>query len=108
MTNQTASTVPRGKLIVIFLRLILGILMAALDQTIVATALPNIATDLHGFQAISWIVTAYLLGQTISMPVYGKLSDYLGRRNAFQLAIVIFLAGSVVAGLSQSMGMLIA
>ncbi|HLR28261.1 MAG TPA: MDR family MFS transporter [Ruania sp.] len=108
MTNQAESTVPRGKLIVIFLGLILGILMAALDQTIVATALPNIATDLHGFEAISWIVTAYLLGQTISMPVYGKLSDYLGRRNAFQLAIVIFLAGSVVAGLSQSMGMLIA
>lgn len=107
-TAQAESTLPRGKIIVIFLGLILGILMAALDQTIVATALPNIATDLQGFSAISWIITAYLLGQTISMPIYGKLSDYLGRRNAFQLAIVIFLAGSVVAGLSQSMGMLIA
>ncbi|WP_370517213.1 DHA2 family efflux MFS transporter permease subunit [Pseudactinotalea sp. HY160] len=99
---------PRRKLIVIFVGLILGILMAALDQTIVATALPTIAADLNGLEQISWIITIYLLGQTIAMPIYGRVGDLIGRRNAFHVAIVIFLAGSVVAGLSQDMGMLIA
>jgi EmrB/QacA subfamily drug resistance transporter len=93
---------------VIFIGLLLGILMSALDQTIVATALPTIASDLHGLKEISWIITAYLLGQTISIPIYGKIGDFIGRRNAFHLAIAIFLAGSIVTGLSQSMGMLIA
>ncbi|MGH3098175.1 MAG: MFS transporter [Streptosporangiales bacterium] len=100
--------IPRKRLIVIFIGLILGILMAALDQTIVATALPHIAADLNGLDEISWIITTYLLGQTISMPLYGKVGDFIGRRNAFHLAIAIFLAGSIVAGLAQSMGMLIA
>jgi EmrB/QacA subfamily drug resistance transporter len=99
---------PRRRLIIIFIGLILGILMSALDQTIVATALPTIAGDLHGLQEISWIITVYLLAQTIAIPVYGKVGDYIGRRNAFHLAIGIFLVGSVLAGLSQSMGMLIA
>ncbi len=118
MTTQTATahtTPPPGqssqystrKLITIFIGLILGILMAALDQTIVATAMPTIASDLHGLSEYSWIITAYLLAQTISMPLYGKLGDFIGRRAAFQLAIVIFLVGSVLAGLSQSMLMLI-
>src|SRR5699024_1379800 len=98
----------QGKIIVIFLGLILGILMAALDQTIVATAMPTIAVDLDGLSAISWIIAVYLLGQTIAMPVYGKVGDFIGRRNAFHLAIVIFLVGSVFAGLAGSMGMLIA
>jgi MFS family permease len=89
----TSSTVSRAKLIVIFIGLLLGILMAALDQTIVATALPTIAADLNGLKEISWIITAYLLGQTISIPVYGKVGDVIGRRNAFHLAIGIFLAG---------------
>ncbi len=101
------SGIPRRRLIVIFIGLILGILMAALDQTIVAAALPHIAADLHGLQSISWIITVYLLAQTIAMPLYGKVGDYIGRRNAFHLAIAIFLFGSVVAGVAQSMGMLI-
>jgi EmrB/QacA subfamily drug resistance transporter len=104
----TSTGIPRGRIIVIFVGLLLGILMSALDQTIVSTALPHIASDLSGFQQITWIITAYLLAQTIVMPVYGKVGDFIGRKRAFQLAIVIFLAGSVVAGLSQSMGMLIA
>ena len=98
----------RKRLITVFIGLILGILMAALDQTIVATALPTIAADLHGLQSISWIITAYLLAQTIAMPLYGKFGDIVGRKLAFQIAVVIFLVGSVVAGLAQSMGMLIA
>jgi EmrB/QacA subfamily drug resistance transporter len=100
--------IPVRRVIIIFIGLILGILMAALDQTIVSTALPEIGSSLHGFQEISWIITTYLLAQTITMPVYGKLSDFIGRKRAFHLAIVIFLVGSVIAGLSTSMNMLIA
>ena len=105
--EEADSGLPRGRLIVIFVGLMLGILMAALDQTIVATALPTIAGDLNGLSQISWLITAYLLCQTIAMPVYGKVGDFIGRRNAFQLAIAIFLAGSVVAGIAPNMGVLI-
>src|SRR5699024_9076728 len=98
----------RGRLITIFIGLIMGILMAALDQTIVATAMPTIADDLNGLQSFSWIFTTYLLGQTIAMPLYGKVGDIIGRKLAFHVAIVIFPAGSVIAGVAQSMGMLIA
>lgn len=97
----------RGRLITIFIGLILGILMAALDQTIVATALPTIAADLNALQSISWIITTYLLAQTIAMPLYGKVGDIIGRKPAFHLAIAIFLVGSVVAGVAQSMDWLI-
>lgn len=99
---------PRGRLVVIFVGLILGILMAALDQTIVATALPTIARELGGLEEQAWIITIYLLTQTITIPLYGKASDLIGRKLAFQLAVAIFLVGSVVAGLAQSVGMLIA
>lgn len=107
-TVTVASGMPRKRVIIIFIGLILGILMAALDQTIVATALPTIAGDLNGLEAISWIITAYLLAQTIAMPLYGKVGDIIGRKLAFQVAIGIFLVGSVLAGIAQSMGMLIA
>jgi EmrB/QacA subfamily drug resistance transporter len=83
-------------------------LLAALDQTIVSTALPTIVGDLGGAQHLSWIVTAYLLASTASTPLWGKLGDLYGRKIFFQAAIVIFLVASAVAGLSQSMGELIA
>ncbi len=83
--------------------LLLGMLLAALDQTIVATALPTIVGDLHGGSHLSWVVTAYLLASTASTPIWGKLGDQYGRKRFFQGAIVVFLAGSVLAGLSQSM-----
>ena len=86
----------------------LGMLLAALDQTIVATALPTIVGDLGGASHLSWIVTAYLLASTASTPLWGKLGDMYGRKRLFQAAIVIFLAGSALSGLSQSMGELIA
>ena len=86
----------------------LGMFLAALDQTIVGTALPTIVNSLHGLNHISWVVTAYLLTSTISTPLYGKLSDQFGRKGLFQFAIVIFLIGSALAGLSQNMGQLIA
>jgi EmrB/QacA subfamily drug resistance transporter len=83
-------------------------LLAALDQTIVSTALPTIVGDLGGAEHLSWIVTAYLLASTVSTPLWGKLGDLYGRKIFFQAAIVIFLVASAVAGLAQSMGELIA
>src|SRR5919197_2842063 len=86
----------------------LGMLLAALDQTIVATALPTIVVELGGLNHLSWVGTAYLLAQTVSTPLYGKLGDQYGRKPMFQIAIVIFLAGSALCGAAQSMGQLIA
>jgi EmrB/QacA subfamily drug resistance transporter len=88
--------------------LLLGMLLAALDQTIVATALPTIAGDLHGLSHIAWVVTAYLLASTVSTPLWGKLGDQYGRKQFFQAAIVIFLIGSALSGLAHSMIELIA
>jgi EmrB/QacA subfamily drug resistance transporter len=88
--------------------LMLGMLLAALDQTIVATSLPTIVGDLGGLNQLSWVVTSYLLASTVSTPLYGKLGDLYGRKSLFQLAIVIFIAGSMLSGLSQNMPELIA
>src|SRR5205807_7405468 len=89
---------------VVFSGLMAGMLLAALDQTIVATALPTIVGDLGGLRQLSWVVTAYILTSTVSVPLWGKVSDLLGRKRIFQAAIVVFLAGSALAGLSQNMG----
>ena len=98
----------RRQVFLIIGALLLGMLLAALDQTIVATALPTIAGDLHGLAHLSWVVTAYLLASTVSTPLWGKLGDQYGRKVFFQAAIIIFLIGSVLAGISQSMPELIA
>src|SRR3954447_25254431 len=87
----------------IFGALMLGMLLAALDQTIVSTALPTIVGDLGGINHLSWVVTAYLIATTASTPLYGKLGDMYGRKPVFQIAVVLFLIGSVLCGLSQSM-----
>jgi EmrB/QacA subfamily drug resistance transporter len=84
-----------------------GMFLGAIDQTIVATALPAMAGELHGIEYMSWAVAAYLLTSTASTPIYGKLSDLYGRRPLFVSAIAIFLIGSVICGAAQSMGMLI-
>jgi EmrB/QacA subfamily drug resistance transporter len=102
------TVIDQRRLLVIIGALLLGMLLAALDQTIVATALPTIAGDLHGLSDLSWIVTAYLLASTASTPLWGKLGDQYGRKVFFQAAIVIFLAGSVLSGLSTSILELIA
>ena len=91
----------------VFAALMLGMFLAALDQTIVSTALPTIVGDLGGLNHLSWVVTSYLLASTVSTPLYGKLGDMIGRKPVFLAAILIFLAGSMLAGLSQSMGELI-
>jgi MFS family permease len=96
------------RLLVIYLALMLAMLLAALDQTIVSTALPTIVSDLGGLSHLSWVVTAYLLASTATTQVWGKLGDQYGRKNLFLAAIVIFLAGSVLCGQSRNMGMLIA
>ncbi|MPZ61338.1 MAG: DHA2 family efflux MFS transporter permease subunit [Propionibacteriales bacterium] len=85
-----------------------GLFLAALDQTIVATALPRITSDLGGLDKLSWVVTTYLLTSTASTPLWGKLSDLYGRRLIFQAAIGIFVLGSLLTGAAQSMGELIA
>jgi EmrB/QacA subfamily drug resistance transporter len=87
--------------------LMAGMLLAALDQSIVGTALPTIVSQLGGIDKLSWVVTAYLLTSTAATPLWGKISDIYGRRIIFQAAIVIFLIGSALAGLSQNMGELI-
>jgi EmrB/QacA subfamily drug resistance transporter len=96
------------RVLVIISALMLGMFLAALDQTIVSTALPTIVADLHGASHLSWIVVAYLLAATVSTPLWGKLGDQYGRKAFFQGAIVIFLGGSILSGLSHSMIELIA
>ncbi|MFE7192537.1 DHA2 family efflux MFS transporter permease subunit [Kitasatospora sp. NPDC057541] len=88
--------------------LLLAMLLAALDQTIVSTALPTIVSDLGGLEHLSWVVTAYLLASTAATPLWGKLGDMYGRKVFFQASIVIFLLGSVLCGIAQNMGELIA
>jgi EmrB/QacA subfamily drug resistance transporter len=92
----------------IFVAVLLGMLLAALDQTIVATALPTVVADLGGAGHQSWVVTSYLLASTIVTAVVGKLGDLFGRKTVFQAAVLFFLAGSVLCGLSGSMTMLVA
>jgi EmrB/QacA subfamily drug resistance transporter len=98
----------RRRILLIIGALMLGMLLAALDQTIVSTALPTIVGDLKGGSHIAWVITAYLLATTVSTPLWGKLGDQYGRKIFFQAAIVIFLVGSILSGLSNSMFMLIA
>src|ERR1700733_691979 len=98
---------PRGGLVLVYAALMLGILLAALDQTIVSTALPTIVGDLGGLNHISWVITAYLLATTASTPLWGKLGDQYGRKRLFQASIVIFLIGSALCGLSQTLVQLI-
>ncbi|MER6027673.1 MFS transporter [Streptomyces sp. NPDC001851] len=92
----------------VFCGLMLALLLAALDQMIVATALPKIVGDLHGLNRMSWAITAYLLTSTIGLPLYGKLGDLFGRKGVFQFAIAVFVVGSALAGRSRSMDQLIA
>ncbi|MFD5747719.1 MFS transporter [Streptomyces sp. NPDC127033] len=87
--------------------LLMGLLLAALDQTIVSTALPTIVSDLGGLEHLSWVVTAYLLASTAATPLWGKLGDQYGRKKLFQTAVVIFLVGSALCGIAQNMPQLI-
>jgi EmrB/QacA subfamily drug resistance transporter len=96
---------PKAALIV---SLMLAMVLAALDQSVLATALPAIASDLHGIESLSWVVTVFMLTSTISAPLYGKLSDLYGQRPLFMLSIAVFVGASVLCGACTSMGQLIA
>ena len=104
---QPKAALNQREILVVFSGLLLGMLLAALDQTIVATALPTIVSDLGGLNELSWVVTAYILASTASTPLWGKIGDLMGRKRIFQAAIVLFLLGSAASGLSQNMGELI-
>jgi EmrB/QacA subfamily drug resistance transporter len=112
-TVLPAADVPKvamthGQIMAVIWGLMIGLFLAALDQTIVATALPTMVGELGGLEQLSWVVTAYLLASTVTAPLYGKISDLYGRKVVFQAAIILFLAGSVLCGLSQNMAQLIA
>lgn len=98
----------RAQIRTVFIGLMLALLLAALEQMIVATALPKIVGELHGLDRMSWAITAYLLTSTVGLPIYGKLGDLFGRKGVFQFAIVVFVVGSALAGWSRSMEQLIA
>jgi EmrB/QacA subfamily drug resistance transporter len=102
-----AAALTHRQIQIVFIGLMGGMLLASLDQTVVATALPTIVGELGGLQHLSWVITAYLLASTSSMPLYGKLSDLYGRKLLFQAAIGIFLVGSILSGIAQDMIQLI-
>src|SRR5712671_530677 len=95
------------QILIAFSGLVLAMLLAALDSTIVSTALPTIVSELGGLERLAWVVTVYLLAQTIVTPIYGKLGDLYGRKIVLQSAIVLFLIGSALCGMSQNMTQLI-
>jgi len=105
---SAAGPLSHRQILGVFAGLMTAMLLAALDQTIVSTALPTIVGELGGLSHLSWVVTAYLLASTVSVPLYGKISDMYGRKNLFQFAIVLFMIGSVASGAAQTMGQLIA
>jgi EmrB/QacA subfamily drug resistance transporter len=107
-THEMVGDRTHKEVMFIIYALMLAMLLAALDQTIVSTALPKIASDLHGLNKYSWVATAYLLTSAVSTPLYGKISDMFGRKRVLQSAIIIFLIGSALCGLSQTMTELVA
>ena len=102
-----STTLSRGRLISVLIGVMLGMLLAALDQTVVGTALPRIVASLGGLDHYAWVATSYLLASTVSIPIYGKLSDIYGRRTFFIGGMVLFLVGSALSGTSQDMTQLI-
>ena len=106
-SGQSGGPLTHKEIMIVLSGLMTGMLLAALDQTIVSTALKNIVEDFNGLNHYTWVVTAYLLTSTASTPLYGKISDLYGRRPVFQFAIITFLIGSFLAGASQNMTQLI-
>src|SRR5690348_9939629 len=98
----------RREVMVVLPGLLLAMLLAMLDNMIASTAMPHIVGELHGLEHLSWVVTAYVLGTTVSTPLWGKIGDLYGRKNIFITSIVLFLAGSALCGFSQNMTELIA
>src|SRR5919197_3745067 len=101
------ATMSRPQLILVVASAMLGMLLAALDQTIVGTAMPRIIAQLNGLEHYAWVATAYLLASTVMVPIYGKLSDIYGRKPFFLLGMLLFLLGSALSGVSPTMTQLI-
>src|SRR3954463_480135 len=102
-TTDVPAALGHRQILIAISGLLLVMLLAALDSTIVSTALPTIVSELGGLEHLAWVVTGYLLAQTVVTPVYGKLGDLYGRKIVLQTATVIFLIGSALCGLSRSM-----
>jgi EmrB/QacA subfamily drug resistance transporter len=107
-TTSPPQALDGRRVLLTFSGLLLAMLLASLDQTIVSTALPTIVGELGGIGQLSWVVTAYMLAATVTIPLWGRVSDLYGRKRLFQAAIVVFLAGSALSGAAQSLGQLIA
>ena len=105
--QPVSESVSKRRLVFIVIGVLLGMLLGAVDQTVVGTAMPQIIYDLHGLQHYAWVFTAYMLASTVSVPIYGKLSDIYGRRGFFLVGMILFLTGSALSGMSQSMTQLI-
>src|SRR6058998_3335128 len=105
--SEAPAVIAHRQILIAFSGLVLAMLLAALDSTIVSTALPTIVSELGGLEHLAWVVTVYLLAQTIVTPIYGKLGDLYGRKIVLQSAIILFLIGSALCGLSQNMTQLI-
>ena len=110
LTDRSATLPPtpdRARMNLVFVTVMLGMLLSALDQTIVSTALPTIVGDLGGAGHMSWVVTAYMLAETISTVLAGKFGDLFGRKRVFQLSVLIFIVGSFFCGMAWDMTTLI-
>lgn len=105
--KQSSSQAGAPSIRLLFSALLLVMLLSALDQTIVSTALPTIVGELGGLDKLSWVVTAYILTSTIVVPLYGKFGDLFGRKRVLQIAIVLFLLGSALCGVAQNMTQLV-
>src|SRR5215211_1386535 len=105
MNDRAVYPLGKRRTLIVFFGLLLGMLLAALDQPNVSSALPRFVRDLGGFQHYSWVFSAYMLGATVTVPLYGKLSDIYGRRPSFLLGITLFSPGSIISGLAASMEM---
>ena len=103
MTKSSPQTLSKRELYTVFGALMLGMFLSALDGTIVSTALPTIVGELKGANHLSWVVVAYLLASTVSTPLWGKLGDLFGRKNLYLASIVLFLIGSILCGMADSM-----
>jgi MFS family permease len=108
VTPDSNGYLSHRQILTVMAGLMTGMFLAALDQSIVSTALPRITSELGGLDKLSWVVTAYMLAATSSTPLWGKISDLYGRRLLFQIAIVTFVVGSLLSGFSQNIEQLIA
>ena len=107
MTAPGPAGVSRRQLVWLLVGLMMGLFLSATEQSVIATALPTMAGDLGGASKLSWVVSSYLLTSTVVTPLYGKLSDLLGRRVVYQASILLFMGGSLLCGLSQTMNQLV-